>query len=373
MKAKYIIALTITILFIFAGCGGGSGSGGSSSSAATTQTGTFIDAPVKGLRYETATFSGFTDYQGSFQYKSGEKVKFFLANLELGTVTGAKWITPLTLNGESDLNNISNKAIGLARILQTIDNNSSNGALLIVPDSLKDLNITGLNLDSDADLNTILAKAQIKTGINYMLKNAMDAQLEMKKQIQATTTYPLINTLENSGMGVTYYLLRLTEESNVLMHIYGRNSYEVGLTLGSGNGISIYDLDLNQVTEHNGKLYAGTYIIKVLHDDVVNSVFLINYPALIDQTAHTKLQNGIFNFNGEKFYSLHMQASGQVDFTYDSGLAGNSYPAYIYDTNLSLISHINGTISLDAGDYVVFFDHGAIDKSSNPLTVSFLP
>jgi len=365
------ITIMIIIAILSFGCSGGS-SGDTSSNSTVTNTGIFIDSPVQGLKYSTTTLSGYTDNKGHFNYKTGEAVDFFIGNLKLGSVTGANIITPLTLNGESDLNNISNKSAGLARILQTLDNNSSDGASLVIPDTLRDLNISGLNLDADADadLNTILARAQVKTGINYILKDAISAKSEMKKQIEASTTYPVISSLYNATTGTKFYLLRLIEESNIHMSLSGRNSYEVGLAIGSGNGITIYNLNLNIITKHNGKLYAGTYIIKVQHDNVKNSIFLVNYPSLADQTAHTKLKNGTFSSIGGKYYSLHMPSSSTVDFTYNSGLAGNSYPAYIYDTNLSLISHIGGTISLNTGDYVIFFDHGATDRTPNPLTVS---
>lgn len=362
-----VVGASLSIGFV--GCGGGGG-GSSAPTTAVTKTGTFVDSPVEGLSYKTATLSGFTDNQGRFQYKDGETVTFKIGNLVIGSVIGANQITPLTLNGENDLNNISIKAAGLARLLQTLDNNTSGGAILFIPLVLKDLNISGLNLDADADLNTILARAQVKTGINYILKDSASAKAAMKVQIEATNTYPLISSMNYSASGTKYYMLRLLHESNVDLSHSGTNSFEVGMALGGTNLITIYNLHLNNITRHNGKLYAGTYIIKVRHDTSTNSTFTINYPTLLDQTTHTKLKNGTFSNSGVHYYSLHMPSSGQVDFSYNSGLAGSTYPAYISDTNLSLLNHLSGIMSLNAGDYVIYFDHGATDRTPNPLTIT---
>ena len=50
-------------------CGGGGG-------GPKTLTGVFVDDPVQGLRYQTATQSGTTDAQGRFRYRSGQTVSF---------------------------------------------------------------------------------------------------------------------------------------------------------------------------------------------------------------------------------------------------------------------------------------------------------
>ena len=108
-KAWLAAALAASAL---TGCGGGGGSGNSASSpgspaadpnqppsgepTAKTVTGIFVDAPVQGLEYETATLSGKTNANGEFQYVEGEQVTFTLANkaIRLGTLLGEPTITP---------------------------------------------------------------------------------------------------------------------------------------------------------------------------------------------------------------------------------------------------------------------------------------
>ena len=93
-KIKYLgLSLIAATALGFSGCGS---SGSSGSSSDTTQTGTFVDAPVQGLNYSTATQSGVTDSSGHFKYKSGETVTFKIGNLTLGSLNAKKTITPLS-------------------------------------------------------------------------------------------------------------------------------------------------------------------------------------------------------------------------------------------------------------------------------------
>lgn len=362
-----IILFILTATFI-TGCGGNNSSGNTNND---TLTGTFIDSPVKGLFYETATFSGYTNENGEFNYKSGETITFSLGNMKLGSVNAQSKITPLTLTDENDLNNISAKATGIARLLQSLDNNSSNGAILSIPQSLINLDIKGLDLESDADLNTILTRAQGITSNTYTLVNATIAQNRMKKYIELENTYPSIKNIYNSNKGTKYYLLNLPTESTVILSHFGLNSFEVGIALcGSGCSPKIYDTDMNIKTRVNRKLTAGTYIIKVLHDSNENSTFVINYDGLNKNTTHQELKNGTFSNTGVKFYTLNMSQNGDVTFNYNSGLAGNSYPAYIYDENLDFVDYLGGTKTLNAGTYTILFYHGATDRTPNTFSVS---
>lgn len=70
-----------------AACGGGSGDQASVQEPLATSY--FIDAPVKGLYYQTDSgVSGITDADGTFQFKQGESVTFKIggqAGLEIGS------------------------------------------------------------------------------------------------------------------------------------------------------------------------------------------------------------------------------------------------------------------------------------------------
>lgn len=141
LYALIIVALAL-ILLLLAGCGGGSGDsnndGGTPSSDTSVpqpQTnvlqGVFVDSPVAGLSYETASQSGVTGADGSFFYESGEWVTFFLGGQRLGDVRGQSMVTPLDLMGPYS-RITDNDVTNLSRLLQTLDQdgNPENGILL---------------------------------------------------------------------------------------------------------------------------------------------------------------------------------------------------------------------------------------------------
>ena len=210
MKSITTLGLSLAAISTlgFVGCGGG----GSSAPADDTQTGTFVDSPVQGLNYLTAAQSGVTDSSGNFKYKTGETVTFKIGNLTLGSVNAKKTITPLTLGGDNSLNTIGTKSINIARILQSLDDNPSNTSIIVIPTSLQDLNVTNIDLLSDADLNTVLTQSQAKTSKTYTLKSAVDAENEMKSFLKtylyvgsytATSVYSSSSTLQASQCGGT--------------------------------------------------------------------------------------------------------------------------------------------------------------------------
>jgi len=248
------------------GCGGGSGGlsdeGTPTDTTPATYTGTFVDSPVQGLQYSTATLSGITDNQGRFNYKDGETVTFKIGNLFLGSAIGGNVVTPLTLNGESDLNNIGVKATNIARILQSLDENPSNSALIKIPSSLKDLDVSNIDLEADADLGTVLQEAQNITSKPYILKDSTTAKADMKKSIGLYNKYDYL--WENKNLITEeYYLFNMPSDGNIIFT-------ETGISA------NLLDTNLNQIDLYNnggytdGRIYsgesvsltAGTYILR---------------------------------------------------------------------------------------------------------------
>jgi hypothetical protein len=161
MKFKKIglsIAVISALVLGFTGCGSSS----TETPAATTETGTFVDAPVQGLKYTTATQSGYTNDKGEFKYVAGETVEFKLGNLSLGAKIGSALMTPYTL-GDSNTTNPSAKTINIAMLLQSFDGDRSNGNILDLS-KLKDYNFTGVNLSATTDDMTIKLNDILTTG-----------------------------------------------------------------------------------------------------------------------------------------------------------------------------------------------------------------
>ena len=131
----------------FTGCGSSSGD---TLPLDDTNTGTFVDSPVYGLKYKTATQEGYTNLSGEFKYKDGEKVEFFLNTLSLGEVNASTLITPYTMAGDTDISNPSRKASNIALLLQNFDSDRSNTNMIDIS-KFKDLGIYDL---SYIDLNS---------------------------------------------------------------------------------------------------------------------------------------------------------------------------------------------------------------------------
>ena len=138
---KSFLLFSITLWLV--GCGGGSGGDDGSNFVKydpdTPLTGTFVDAPVKGLRYTTKTQNGYTDEKGHFQYKENEYIAFYLGDLYLGRVQARKLITPYTLGGGSPAAP-STKAINIAILLQNCDKHTSTAYIDV--EDFKDHNFT---------------------------------------------------------------------------------------------------------------------------------------------------------------------------------------------------------------------------------------
>jgi len=78
------------MIALFSACGGGE-------SANETLTGVFIDSPVKGLRWVSGDISGTTDVNGTFQYKNGATVQFYIGDILIGDAMGDSVIIPVDI------------------------------------------------------------------------------------------------------------------------------------------------------------------------------------------------------------------------------------------------------------------------------------
>ena len=115
------VLLTLTVLLV-AACGGGGGGG-----SITPSTGVFLDSPVNGINYRTASGSGKTNASGEFPFLAGETVTFSVGNIDLPSAAANSTITPLDLANSTDVNHqvVSNILV----LLQSLDTDGipSNG------------------------------------------------------------------------------------------------------------------------------------------------------------------------------------------------------------------------------------------------------
>jgi len=152
-----------------------------------TATGTFVDAPVKGLHYITASQDAYTDENGSFKYIVGETIEFKLGNLSLGTVEASGFLSPYTM-GESDLANPSDKTKNIALLLQNFDTNKSDTTLLDLS-TLKDTDFSEYNLSDSTDNLEAKLNNDVTTGTFGSILNSTTNLLDSAKVTDTMKTF----------------------------------------------------------------------------------------------------------------------------------------------------------------------------------------
>lgn len=110
----YFVFITIFNLSFLFGC---------QSEDPQVQVGQFVDSPVQGLTYATATRSGTTDTSGQFEYEDGEMITFSVGALTLPETQAKERITPLDIFNTTLVTNT--QVTNLSRLLQSIDTNQN--------------------------------------------------------------------------------------------------------------------------------------------------------------------------------------------------------------------------------------------------------
>jgi len=147
--------LLLATLVTTTACSGG----GSSSTAANVDasgstnilTGVFVDAPVEGLNYQTATMSGITDENGSFQYHEGETVIFMIGDLMLGSAPGNDIMTPIDLVPGA-VDETDPTVTNICRLLQSIDWDGDPANGIMITDTMRS-EISGRMIDFNKDVS----------------------------------------------------------------------------------------------------------------------------------------------------------------------------------------------------------------------------
>jgi len=134
-----IAGLCLTALL--SACGGGGGD----APTPTVLTGVFVDSPVNGISYNTATQSGKTNAKGEFSYLSGENVTFAIGRIQLPAVAAKATVTPLDIAKTTDVNNqiVSNILV----LLQSLDEDGNPANGITISATALAQAITNINFD----------------------------------------------------------------------------------------------------------------------------------------------------------------------------------------------------------------------------------
>jgi subtilisin family serine protease len=180
-KINYILIIILSILLTACGSGGSS-----STKLSTINSGSFVDSNVEGLTYKTSTQIGFTNSSGTFYYKTGENVSFYIGNILIGTASGSSVITPIDIVSGGNINDT--KVLNIARVLQTLDSdkNTSNGITLV--SEAKNLN-SSLSVDfNDSAFITNLINEINTTNQHLVEIDRITAQNHLKETFSPSTT-----------------------------------------------------------------------------------------------------------------------------------------------------------------------------------------
>ena len=126
----------------------------------TPLTGSFIDDPVSGLTYmctssgNSQTYSGTTDAAGNFNYVPGQTCIFKVGNVTIGSMSNIPTdgvVTPQDVAGVSRSATSDPTAVAIAQFLQTLDDGTGNGNIVIpasVTTALSSSSVSPLTLAS---------------------------------------------------------------------------------------------------------------------------------------------------------------------------------------------------------------------------------
>ena len=162
---KIYLAIGGLVLAALSACGGGTPSNGGLAVQPTPviYAGRFVDAPVAGLTYSTATRTGTTDANGYFQYDNpDEEIRFSIGALEIGQAQTTSQIHVYDLNASLD-DQLTGRNVRIAQLLQSLDQNEGKTNIIQIPNSASSkftdatsLNLSGSQAAYDTSLRTLL-------------------------------------------------------------------------------------------------------------------------------------------------------------------------------------------------------------------------
>lgn len=185
-------------------------------------TGTFVDSPVDGIRYEGSNsgvmgVTGDTGIPGGFRVRATDTVSFSIGDLVLGTSFGiigsGRIVTPAELAGDAE-DGFNPRAIRIAQVLQSLDcdNNSSNGIDICdaivsrLGDGTVDTASLQLALDEGTGFDTVFNNqiTALTSGVTdrTTIVSAEQAQIELQAAVvDATGTEPPFGSIALEYLG----------------------------------------------------------------------------------------------------------------------------------------------------------------------------
>lgn len=243
-RSRAHLWIPLALAASLAACGGGSSPG---ASVGPTQVATFIDSPVEGLTFRSATRSGLTDRNGNFPYTPGETVTFSIGNIVLGSMkpSGDK-VTPLQLVPGA-ANATEARVTRILRTLQSLDSdgNPENGIQITTwareIASLK----TKIRLD-DNSITDAEVKQRLPSG-DYT-RSEEDARKHFEDHKDDKSNGSLGYNSSGSGTGTP-----VAQPVNTSGRLLASNCFQCHGTLGRGGFDNIRGGEAGEVREYLSK------------------------------------------------------------------------------------------------------------------------
>ncbi|HDY7711154.1 TPA: adhesin [Vibrio vulnificus] len=193
-----------------AGCGGSSDS---STPTPQSKTGVFLDSPVIGMNYRTATISdGVTTEGGKFTYLEGETVTFYLGDLTFPAVKAGAQVTPADIGGGL----ATTTTVNILQLLQSLDNegNLSDGITIPKDDaSINTFEGIGLLDITDASFDTDASAILTSIGKTLVTEEAAQAHFTDTLKGQLTGSWLL-----SEGAGKRNVLTFFNDNNYIIVH-----------------------------------------------------------------------------------------------------------------------------------------------------------
>jgi hypothetical protein len=110
-----------------------------------TLQGIFLDSPVEGIAFRTATVSGTTDRNGVFLYHAGEDISFSLSGVPLGKTQGKEKVSPVDLVPDAK-DETHRQVANISRFLISLDGDCDPSNGIAIPAAIREA-ITDKSVD----------------------------------------------------------------------------------------------------------------------------------------------------------------------------------------------------------------------------------
>lgn len=159
-------------------------SSAASSSSTPALTGVFLDSAVAGIGYRTSPSGkgGFTSAQGEYEYETGDKVTFFIGDLELPEVDAKGVITPLDIAQTDELTD--QVVLNIAILLQSLDSDGDASNGITINYELAETSATAINFEQDASTFSS-AITPLVTAAEGTLKTVQAAQEHLQGTVES--------------------------------------------------------------------------------------------------------------------------------------------------------------------------------------------